>query len=140
MTQTFTITKGAKQNQQWTTQREEGCLWKDRKQCGWFTHNIDHPYGIAMDDTEMTLPRMYIICHNTSGAAAYTLRAASVHHSVHPLSPEQKQTLHIINYGPLHSDSSSRTHIANTKAYLNYFYLMTTHKNTSHESSVKVTL
>lgn len=101
----FTTTKAAKQNQQWTTQREEGCLWKDRKQCGWFTLNTDHPYGIAIDDTAITLPHMYIICHNTSGAAAYTLRAAAVHHSVHPLSPEQKQTLHIINYGPLHSDS-----------------------------------
>jgi hypothetical protein len=42
------------------------------------------------DDIEITLPHMYIICHNTSGAAAYTLTVAAVHHSVHPLSPEQK--------------------------------------------------
>jgi len=47
---------------------------------------------------------MYIICHNIAAAAVYTLRAAAVHHSVHPLSPEQKHTLHIINYGPLHTD------------------------------------
>lgn len=81
------------------------CLWKDRKECGRFTYNTDHPYGIGMDDdTEITLPHMYIICHNISAAAVYTLRAAAAHHSVHPLSPEQKHTLHIINYGPLHSD------------------------------------
>jgi len=56
------------------------------------------------DDTEISLPHMYIIYHNTSAAAVCMLRAAAVHHSVHPLSPEQKHTLHIINYGPLHSD------------------------------------
>lgn len=50
------------------------------------------------DDNEITLPHMYIIGHNISAAAVYTLRAAAVHHSVHPLSPEQKHTLHIINY------------------------------------------
>ena len=47
---------------------------------------------------------MYVICHNISAAAVYTLRAAAAHHSVPPLSPEQKHTLHIINYGPLQSD------------------------------------
>jgi hypothetical protein len=65
------------------------CLWKDRKECGRFTYNTDHPYGIGMDDdTEITLPHMYVICHNISAAAVYTLKAAAAHHSVHPLSPK----------------------------------------------------
>ena len=79
---------------------------------------------------------MYIICHNTSAAAVCTLRAAAVHHSVHPLSPEQKYTLHIINFGPLHSNSSSRNNIAKTQAYLNCFYPTTTQKNTSHNLKI----